>query len=92
MEAHDFFLTLLITLLTGTWFTRLLAAFNYSMAAMLLPERLADSFGMQRNALVRITFYAIVWITRVLVLLLPRRLRGVPAAASNSNLEKHFIL
>jgi len=35
---------------------------------------------MRRRAPVRMTFHAIVWITRVLVRLLPRRLRGVPAA------------
>jgi len=67
-------------LLTGTLFTRLLAPFNYSMAALLLPERLVDSFGMRRNVLARMTFYIIVWITRGLVKLLPLRLRGVPAA------------
>jgi len=67
-------------LLTGTWFTRVLAPFNYAMAAMLLPDRLVDGFGMRRRAPVRMTFRAIVWITRVLVWLLPRRLRGVPAA------------
>jgi uncharacterized protein (DUF2236 family) len=67
-------------LLTGTWFTRLLAPLNHSMAALLLPERLVDSFGMRRNVLARMTFYIIVWITRGLVKLLPRRLRGVPAA------------
>ncbi|MEN8800542.1 MAG: oxygenase MpaB family protein [Thiogranum sp.] len=68
------------SLLTGTWFTRLLAPFNYSMAALLLPERLVDSFGMRRNVLARMTFYIIVWITRGLVKLLPRHWRGVPAA------------
>jgi len=67
-------------LLTGTWLTRLLAPFNYSMAAMLLPERLADSYGMRRTAPVRVVFHAMAWTTRVLVWLLPRRLRGVPAA------------
>jgi uncharacterized protein (DUF2236 family) len=67
-------------LLTGTWFTRVLAPFNYALAAMLLPDRLVESFGMRRSAPVRMTFHAIVWITRVLVRLLPRRLRGVPAA------------
>jgi len=67
-------------LLTGTWVTRLLAPFNYALAAMLLPERLVDSFGLQRNAWAHFTFYTTVWITRVLVRLVPRRLRGVPAA------------
>jgi len=67
-------------LLTGTWFTRVLAPFNYALAAMLLPDRLVESFGMRRSAPVRMTFHAIVWITRVLVRLVPRRLRGVPAA------------
>jgi hypothetical protein len=50
------------------------------MAALLLPERLVDSFGMRRNVLARMTFYSIVWITRGLVKMLPLRLRGVPAA------------
>jgi uncharacterized protein (DUF2236 family) len=67
-------------LLTGTWFTRALAPFNYVMAAMLLPERIADSFGLRRSAPVRVMFHTIAWITRVLVRLLPRRVRGVPAA------------
>ena len=67
-------------LLTGTWFTRLLAPFNYAMAAMLLPDRLVEGFGMRRSAAVRVTFHAIVGITRALVRLVPRRLRGVPAA------------
>jgi len=67
-------------LLTGTWFTRLLAPFNYAMAAMLLPERLAGSFGLRRSVPVRTAFRAIVWTTRVLVRLVPRSLRGVPAA------------
>ena len=67
-------------LLSGTWFTRLLAPLNYSMAAMLLPDQLAEGFGMRRTAPARVTFHAMVWITRVLVRLLPRRLRGVPAA------------
>ncbi len=31
---------------------------NYSVTAMLLPERLVDSFGMRCNALARIIFYA----------------------------------
>jgi len=52
----------------------------YSMAALLLPERLVDSFGMRRNMLSRMTFCIIVWITRGLVKLLPRHWRGVPAA------------
>ena len=67
-------------LLIGTWFTRLPAPFNYSMTALLLPERLVDSFGMRRNVLAGMTFCIIVWITSGLVKLLPRRLRGVPAA------------
>ena len=67
-------------LLTGTWFTRVLAPFNYALAAMLLPDRLVEGFGIRRSAPVRMTFHAIVWIARLLVRLLPRRLRGVPAA------------
>ena len=57
--------------LTGTWFTRVLAPFNYALATMLLPDRLVESFGMRRSAPVRMTFHAIVWITRLLVWLLP---------------------
>ncbi len=67
-------------LLTGTWFTRALAPFNYSLAVVLLPERLADSFGMRRTAPARLAFRVLVGLTRVVVRLLPRRLRGVPAA------------
>lgn len=67
-------------LLMGTWFTRMLAPFNYSMAAMLLPERFCENYGMRRNIAVRIMFQAMVWSTRVLVRLVPTRLRGVPAA------------
>jgi uncharacterized protein (DUF2236 family) len=67
-------------LLTGTWFTRVLAPFNYAMAAMLLPERLAASFDMRRSLPVCFTFRAIVATARVVVRLLPRRLRGVSAA------------
>jgi uncharacterized protein (DUF2236 family) len=67
-------------LLAGTWFTRLLSPFNYAMAAMLLPERLAARFGLQRGFWVRVLFRAMVWGTRLLVRLVPRRLRGVPAA------------
>jgi uncharacterized protein (DUF2236 family) len=67
-------------LLTGTWFTRVLAPFNYSVAVVLLPERLADQFGMRRSAPARVTFSVIAWMTRALVHLLPSRLRGVPAA------------
>jgi uncharacterized protein (DUF2236 family) len=67
-------------LLTGTWFTRVLAPLNYSMAVMLLPGRLAEQFGMRRTAPARATFSVIVGTTRALVRLLPRRRRGVPAA------------
>jgi hypothetical protein len=47
---------------------------------MLLPEALAGSFGMRRTAPARLTFRVLVWLTRMLVRVLPRRLRGVPAA------------
>ena len=67
-------------LLTGNWFTRLLAPFNYSVAASLLPERLAREFGLRRNLLTRMGFYPVLWMTRLLVKLVPRRLRGVPPA------------
>ncbi len=67
-------------LLSGTWSTRVLAPFNYSMAAMLLPEPIADQFGMRTGSPARMTFHAVVGITRTLVRALPQRLRGVPAA------------
>ncbi len=67
-------------LLTGTWLTRVLAPFNYSMAVMLLPEPVANEFGMRRNTPARLTFHTILWITRALVRVAPRSLRGVPAA------------
>lgn len=40
------------------------------MAAMLLPERLTDSYGMRHIAPVRFVFHAMLSITRVLVRLL----------------------
>jgi uncharacterized protein (DUF2236 family) len=67
-------------LLTGNWFTRLLAPFNYSVAASLLPERLAREFGLRRSLFTRVGFYPVLWMTRLLVKLVPRRLRGVPPA------------
>ncbi len=68
------------SLLAGTGFTRLLSPFNYAMAAMLLPQRLAGMYGMRRSAGVRGLFLAMVWGTRLLVRLTPWGLRGVPAA------------
>jgi uncharacterized protein (DUF2236 family) len=67
-------------LLTGTWLTRLLAPFNVALAASLLPQRFVASYGMRRRLWTRFTFHSIVVITRVLVRLVPERLRGVPAA------------
>ena len=67
-------------LLTGTWFTRLLSPFNYALAAMLLPDRLLNCYGLKRNVWARFTFHTIVWSTRLLVRLTPVRLRGLPAA------------
>jgi uncharacterized protein (DUF2236 family) len=67
-------------LLAGTWFTRLLSPFNYAMAAMLLPQRLADMYGMKRRLWVRGLFFFMVWGTRLLVHLTPWGLRGVAAA------------
>ncbi|MGD2054554.1 MAG: oxygenase MpaB family protein [Gammaproteobacteria bacterium] len=67
-------------LLTGTWLSRLLAPINYSVAVMLLPERLCHSYGLRRSYWARFIFTLITWSTRVLVRLVPRGLRGVPAA------------
>jgi uncharacterized protein (DUF2236 family) len=67
-------------LLTGTWLTRLLAPINLALAAMLLPERFLAGYGLKRRLWIRLTFRGIVVITRVLVRLVPERLRGVPAA------------
>ena len=67
-------------LLTGTWLTRLLAPFNVALAAMLLPERFLAGYGLKRRLWIRFTFQSIVGITRLLVRLVPERLRGVPAA------------
>ena len=67
-------------LLAGTRFARLLSPFNKAMAAMLLPERIASQFELQRSGWVRGLFHTMVWGTRVLVRLTPRGLRGVPAA------------
>ena len=67
-------------LMTGTWLTRLLAPFNYPLAAMLLPDRFVGEYGLQRKTWARFTYYSIVWITRLLVRLVPWRWRGAPAA------------
>ena len=67
-------------LLTGTWLTRLLAPINLALAVMLLPERFLAGYGLKRRLWIRLTFRGIVVITRVLVRLVPERLRGVPAA------------
>lgn len=68
------------SLLGGTVLTRLLAPANYVMAAMLLPQSLADAYGLRRNAPVRIGFRLTVVMVRLVVRVIPRRLRGVPAA------------
>ncbi|MEJ2346254.1 MAG: oxygenase MpaB family protein [Gammaproteobacteria bacterium] len=68
------------SLLGGTVLTRLLAPANYVMAAMLLPQPLADAYGLRRNAPVRLGFRLIAVMVRLAVRLVPRRLRGVPAA------------
>jgi uncharacterized protein (DUF2236 family) len=67
-------------LLAATWFTRLLSPFNQAIAAMLLSDRIAGQFGLQRSFWIRGLFHAMVWSTRLLVRLTPYRLRGVPAA------------
>ena len=74
-------------LLTGTWFVRLLSPFNYAIAAMLLPQRLAGEFGLKRSIWVRGLFSVMVGCTRLLVRLIPRSLRGVPAARRR---EQHY--
>jgi uncharacterized protein (DUF2236 family) len=67
-------------LLGGTWITLLLSPFNYAMAAMLLPERMAGMFGLKRSLWARSLFYTVLWSSRLLVRLIPRSLRCVPAA------------
>jgi uncharacterized protein (DUF2236 family) len=68
------------SLFGGTILTRLLAPANYVMAAMLLPQSLADAYGLRRTAAVRIGFRLTVVVIRLAVKVVPRRLRGVPAA------------
>jgi uncharacterized protein (DUF2236 family) len=79
---------ILDNLLGGTWFTLLLAPFNYAMAAMLLPERLAGRFGLKRSLWVRALYYAMLWSSRLLVRLIPRSLRCVPAARRRERRER----
>lgn len=76
------------SLLTGTWFTRVLSPLNYAIAAMLLPRRLAEEFGLKPNFWVRSLFYAMVGSIRLLVLLIPRSFRGVPAARRRERLYR----
>ena len=85
LDSHELVVTptarrIYENLLTGTWFTRLLSPFNHAIAAMLLPWRLVEDFGLKRNFRVRALYHAMVGSTRFLVRLTPRRLRGVPAA------------
>ena len=75
-------------LLTGTWLARLLSPFNYAIAAMLLPQWMAGEFGLKRSLWVRSLFYAMVVSTRLLVRLIPRRLRCVPAARRRERLYR----
>lgn len=67
-------------LLAGTWFTRLLSPFNYAMAAMLLPDPIASSFGLKRSLWARGVYYAMLYSMRLLVHITPYAWRGVPAA------------
>ena len=75
-------------LLTGTWLARLLSPFNYAIAAMLLPQWMANEFGLKRNLWVRSLFHAMVGSMRLLVRLIPRWLRGVPAARRREHLYR----
>jgi uncharacterized protein (DUF2236 family) len=75
-------------LLTGTWSTRLLSPFNYAIAAMLLPQRLVEDFGLKRNFSVRTLFHVMVLSTRLLVRLIPRSMRAVPAARRRERLYR----
>ncbi|HKJ08194.1 MAG TPA: oxygenase MpaB family protein [Gammaproteobacteria bacterium] len=68
------------SLLRGTWFTRVLAPANYVAAAMLLPDALADAYGFRRGVPVRLSYRVLVAVVRGLTRVVPRRLRGVPAA------------
>jgi len=68
------------SLLKSTWLTRLLAPFNYVTAAMLLPDALADAYGLRRTLPVRAGFRLLVAVVRLLVASVPRRWRAVPAA------------
>lgn len=72
--------TILHNLLAGTPLTRLLAPFNVTMAAMLLPVPLATRFGLRRSPGVRLLYAVMLFVTRLLVRLMPYGLRGVPAA------------
>jgi hypothetical protein len=74
-------------LLIGTRLPRLLSPFNYAIAAMLLSWRIANEFGLKRNFGVRSLFDAIVGTTRLLVRLIPRWSRGVPAARRREHLD-----
>jgi uncharacterized protein (DUF2236 family) len=67
-------------LVNGSWPARILAPLNCSMAVMLLPERIAREFGLRRGLAARMTFSAMVGLTRGLTWPVPTRLRGVPAA------------
>ncbi|WP_455210862.1 oxygenase MpaB family protein [Kaarinaea lacus] len=74
---------ILYGLLFGTWFTRLLAPINYSVAAMSLPPKLAKDFGFKQSWWTRGFYKFILILARGATQVIPQRYRAVPAARAN---------
>jgi len=70
-------------LLSATLFTWFLAPINYSVAAMSLPDSLAEQFGLKRSRWTKIIFQTLTVLAKSLMRIVPHTFRGVPAARLN---------
>lgn len=67
-------------LLFGTRFARLLAPVNYAIAAMTLPQKIREQFGLKQTLWVRVTYKSVLMLAILVMRVIPRRYRAVPAA------------
>jgi uncharacterized protein (DUF2236 family) len=76
-------------LLFSTWLTRLLTPINRSIAAMTLPHKLKQQFGLKQTLWVKVTFKALLFLTIGIMRIIPRRFRAVPAARRGERRSKY---
>ena len=74
-------------LLSSTWFTRLLAPVNYSIAAMTLPPKLRHQFELKQTRWIKAGFKILLILAITIMRIIPRRYRAVPAALRG---ERHL--